>query len=507
MGNHSILCFTKLYYSNSMDAIVFKKSQNFKSEYSAKIIRIPAITHIEGTDKLGICYINGYPIIVDDTSTKEGDIMVYCCNETKLNSGFLASNNQFRNAESNLDPNARCGYFDDKCRVKNIKLKGTYSWGILFELSAFEKWLGMEIKELDALIDVEFDAVDAVRNTMATEILFCEAYIPEITAASGSHRGGGKNKSQNRVDKFDRLEPGQFKLHYDTTPIANTHGIFDKDTSIAISVKVHGASGIFANVITRDPIKRNKIGRWFVNTYNWIAKKINISEIPIYTKRYGNVYSSKKVVKNKEINLDQNGGFYNTDIWGCVNDIISPWIPKGVTVYGEIVGYTDNGKNIQKGYDYGCKMNDDNKPMFKFMPYRITETDENGNITKEHDMDSVVEFTDNLIALLPDEQKKYVEKIPMLYNGTVKQLLNLPDDCKMDRFEISDKLVMSLKKMFGMECNEPLCVNSVPREGIVVRINNDEFPRAFKLKAEKFLVKESKAMDAGEVDMEMKENS
>lgn len=490
--------------------LVFKKSENFKSEYSAKIVRIPEIHHIEGTDKLGVCYINGYSIVVDDTETKPGDVMVYCCNETKLNSAFLAANNQFRNINMNIDPYAKCGYFDDNCRVKNIKLKGTYSWGVLFNLEALNKWTGTSIpsESIDNIIDIEFDCIDIpVAGENIINQIFCEPYIPEQTMRK--HSGGGnKNKSQKKIERFDRMEPGQFRLHYDTTPIANVQGIFDKDTSVAISVKVHGTSGIFANVLTRTPIKRNFISRCFVNVYNWLSRKTNgalCGTIDTYTLGYGNVYSSRKIIKNKTINENVGDGFYGSDIWADVNNIIKDFIPEGFTVYGEIVGYTENGKSIQKGYDYGCKLNDDNKPIFKFMPYRITETNKDGEIVKDYDMDFVIKFTEDLISKLPDDKKKYVEKIPMLYNGTVADLLRIPMDSDMNRFEISEKLVLGLKKMFGMESNEPLCINKVPREGIVVRINNDQYSRAFKLKAEKFLVKESKAIDSGDVDIEMEE--
>ncbi len=61
------------------------------------------------------------------------------------------------------------------------------------------------------------------------------------------------------------------------------------------------------------------------------------------------------------------------------------------------------------------------------------------------------------------------------------------------------------KKCFGMETNEVLCKNKVPREGVCIRIDNDPRPENFKLKCAKFLSKESKDIDAGEVDIEMQE--
>ena len=57
---------------------------------------------------------------------------------------------------------------------------------------------------------------------------------------------------------------------------------------------------------------------------------------------------------------------------------------------------------------------------------------------------------------------------------------------------------------FGMEKQEPLCTShNVPREGICVRIDNDEINENFKLKCQHFFDMERKAIDAGEVDIEM----
>ena len=50
---------------------------------------------------------------------------------------------------------------------------------------------------------------------------------------------------------------------------------------------------------------------------------------------------------------------------------------------------------------------------------------------------------------------------------------------------------------FGMEKKEPLCRNKVPREGICLRIDDDPVAECFKLKAESFLMSESKMIDEG----------
>jgi hypothetical protein len=62
---------------------------------------------------------------------------------------------------------------------------------------------------------------------------------------------------------------------------------------------------------------------------------------------------------------------------------------------------------------------------------------------------------------------------------------------------------MKNEKRWLMEENEPLCKNSVPREGVVIRKAHDTVLRADKLKCAAFLIGEALRMDKGEVDIEM----
>ena len=65
--------------------------------------------------------------------------------------------------------------------------------------------------------------------------------------------------------------------------------------------------------------------------------------------------------------------------------------------------------------------------------------------------------------------------------------------------------MMNDKEHFGMEELEPMCKNKSYREGIVLRIDDDPFAEAFKLKCKKFLQKEAALIDKGEVDIEMQD--
>ena len=62
--------------------------------------------------------------------------------------------------------------------------------------------------------------------------------------------------------------------------------------------------------------------------------------------------------------------------------------------------------------------------------------------------------------------------------------------------KVLDKLKND-KEHFGMEDYEPMCTDcKVPREGIVIRIDDDPTNEAFKLKCCAFLQMESKNIDS-----------
>lgn len=56
-------------------------------------------------------------------------------------------------------------------------------------------------------------------------------------------------------------------------------------------------------------------------------------------------------------------------------------------------------------------------------------------------------------------------------------------------------------KRFYMEMDSPHCVNKVPHEGVVIKID-DGITRAFKLKCFRFLNKEQELLDKGESNIE-----
>lgn len=276
---------------------------------------------------------------------------------------------------------------------------------------------------------------------------------------------------------------------YDLT-VSSTNNFF------ANGILIHNTSFVCGKLHVKTPIKlpiHKLLWNKFVDITG-LFKKLRITD---YIVEYGNVTSSRTVIKNQYINKEVTDGYYGVDIWSEYGNLIYPYLDEGMTVYGEIFGYlSGSDKMIQKDYDYGCE-----KGKNKLMPYRITTTNDNG--TKyEWNVTEVKEWTEKLIAEHPELADK-IHVIDLLYHGILADLyphLSLTEHWHENVLEEMRNDVIH----FGMEKREPLCTNhNVPREGICVRIDNDEINENFKLKCAKFFDRERKAIDAGEVDIEM----
>lgn len=481
---------------------VLSKSQKFTQEYCATVVQIGEIKPIEGSDFLGTTLVNGFPIVVRKDQVKEGDVMIYCPIETQINSQFLRVNNLYdidcyglnRNANQVLEllvagkrdeAKKKCGFFNKHGRVKMIRLRGQASMGYLITLSEVHKY---EPK----LARYNFkDHIGEDFDELCGE-LFIQVYIPPVK--EGTPRNSRDGRRNKKLQKISRMIPGEFSFHYDTQQLNRSMDRFNPDTVVDISVKMHGTSICMGNVKVKRP-KQFKIG---------IINKLH-SLLPYKLQKieedYDFVYSSRTVIKNDDLNPNRGSGFYSTDVWGEYGQLMKPYISKDMEVFGEIVGFeTGTNKFIQKGYDYGCTPGTN-----KLMIYRIRTKVYDGS-HREWSISEVSEWVDQLIRVFEMDHEDMVGRIvqfPLLYHGTLKDLYPEISTETHWRENVLEALKND-KEHFGMEMNEPMCFN-VPREGIVVRISDDPVAEAFKLKCIKFLEKEMKQIDQGEIDVEMKE--
>lgn len=449
------------------------KSKGFRQEYCGTVVKIGEILPIEGRDRIVKTMVNGLSIVIGKDEFQTGDVAVYCANETQLHELFLHLNSMYDDKELNIDKEKK-GYINKHGRVRIVKLGGVPSYGILLHPTSIATFLNEPVEVVNEYlgnhVNEDFDEINGE--------IFCKVYVPPIKT---SNRHMSKSERRNKkLARFKMLIEGSFRLHYDTDQLARNMHEFSPDDKVFISNKLHGTSIIIANILTNVPTN------WFKRMWRKLTGKYEFDQ------KYNIVYSSRNVIKNEFINPKQKaGGYYSDDIWGYWAEKLATYIPQDFCIYGEVVGYTPNGTPIQKGYDYGCLPTDEVKS--KLMVYRVTHND------KELEITDVIAFGQYLKEKLGD----IVLDFPLMYHGTFAELY--PEISTTEHWHENVLEALKVEKKFLMEQLEPMCINKVPREGFVVRKENDPIKRAFKLKSTAFHLREAAQVDNGEVDMEMAE--
>jgi hypothetical protein len=267
----------------------------------------------------------------------------------------------------------------------------------------------------------------------------------------------------------DYLVDNQFRLHVETPHLLKNVHRLNPESKIVITQKVHGSSCILSKVLVKRPLK------WYEK---W-AKRIGVL---VVEKEYGFIWSSGKPKSGLPKGIDnmyknKNQDFYSSDIWKKAFNDHKDCIESGISLYGELIGYTEGGGFIQKGYTYGC-----DPGQYKFQVYRITSTNVDGKV----------------IELTWDQVKAYCTKYGLnttetYFEGKVKDYFNGNPEEHWNE-ELSKKLQTDfLEKMLP---------DGFPDEGVVVRIEQGLSIEVFKLKSFNFLLEEGKQLDAGVVSIE-----
>ena len=442
--------------------------KNADVNYLAKIVNIEhfkAHSDPEVT-KLKCAVIDGFNIICG--IDYEPGLYVYfptgCC----LNPDFLKYANLYKHSEMNNDQE-KSGMFEDNGRVKAIRLRGELSEGFILPIIILENYiLSVTNIAIECIVNTEFDMVEHDEKRFWIN----KKYIPK-----NHHEPRTYEKTAKQPKGLDKIVENQFRFHYDTILIKKNPYVIKPTDLIHISEKVHGTSGISANVLCKIP------RTWNAKAVAWLAKHIFrcrvIGDVDYYID-YDYLYSSRTVIKNKYYNKGVTDGFFGVDVWKHADSLIKPCLQKGMTVYYEIVGFLPNGGYIQKGYDYGCippKEGDiyQHGVHFKVMVYRVTLTNVAGNV-HEFSAREVQQWC-KFIGLAP---------VTEYYYGIASELypeLNIDNHWNENFIQ-----ALSNDKRFYMEMDSPTCNNRVPHEGIVIR-NENMKSEAFKLKCFKFLDK------------------
>lgn len=466
-------------------------SKDANKNYLAKVVKLEGLKKHSNADRLQTVDID-FQTVITGMDARNGDYYVYFPVEGKISKDFLSYTNSFRDFTANEDylnstegrknhleleaskAERKIGFFEDNCRVKAMKLRGEKSMGYIVPLGAVVSWSGLKQGEL---IEEEFDTINGK--------LIVEKYVIPM-------KNGGRTKSDKKP-KLSRLIEGQVRLHVDTANLRKNSKSIGQEDMISITYKTHGTSWWVANVLVKRKLSiLERLTKFFGGS--------------VQETEYDLVYGSRKVVKNSELG-DPKGKvhYFGYDLWEQIKDEVGPKIPKGFTLYGEMLGYDKNGGEIQKGYDYGCHSTSVNLPRHKLEVYRVTQTNAEGLATELNYLE-IAEFCKTRDLTPPH----------LLYYGKAKDWLNprrkvlLMDE--MGRFpkvvnEERDLEIWNNNFIKGLEedYNEKdcfMCKNAVPEEGIVVRKESLFEYEAYKLKSFRFLEWETAELDKGETNIE-----
>lgn len=430
--------------------------------YCATIVEIKNIITLENCDNVVHTNIFGNLVVVSK-DTKVGDVGIFFPPETQISKIFLTPNNLYRNEENNADKEKK-GFFEEHGRVKTVKFRGNMSMGFFIPIESLKIAFGDKIDKEYFKIGASFDEVNGQE--------ICRKYVVRTNLTAKTNNDNKKKKNKKKKKGEEKLIDNQFRFHTDTAQLAKNIHKIKPDDIISVTFKCHGSSIVSSRLLCKKKL----------NPFLKLLKKVGV---PIIDTHYDWVYSSRKVIKNPELNPNANH-YYDVDVWGKAHDKIKDYLADGMTFYAEIVGYIPNTNDysqssmIQSDYDYGCE-----KGQFDVYIYRITYTNPSGKVF-EFSVKQVQDFC----------KMNGIKAVPELYYG---RAIDLDPRLKSDEHFQATLLEVLKEKYLEKQCF--MCKNKVPEEGCVVRIEGMDL-EAFKLKSFNFLERETKLLDKGQVDIE-----
>ncbi len=439
--------------------------------YQAKVVKLSDFIPHPNADRLHIAVVD-FQNVITSKEQKAGDLCVFFPVECAINKDFLKFSNLFDKPELNADPTKK-GYINKHGRIRCTNFRGTASEGYLHPLSKVNDWLAnigeSEISEKD--IGTTFDTIGKTP--------FVTKYIP---AYNKQAKEAGQGKSKNGEKENKRLVEGQFHFHGDTSHLKkNLHTINPEDL-ISVQYKYHGSAFSCGNLLTKKKLSLISKAAY------WLAKAFGVE---VNDKEYNYLWSSRRVIKNP----NHNSFINKDDAWTKTALSLTGKIERGITIYGEIVGFKPNGAPMQKmggkAFDYGCEQGES-----ELYVYRITHTDQFGSVREfsvpqierycaQYDLKPChTFFFGRADTLVPFSGVVHSDATRVITEGDVEDAKN------KWRKELLDFMVTHYNEK---DCF--ICENKLPEEGVVVRKDDKTFS-AYKLKSIRFLEHETIELDS-----------
>jgi len=425
--------------------------------HKAIVAKITDTYPINGAENIQVAVVLGEKVVVSK-GAKVGDTGVFFEPDLQLSVAFCHQNNLFRDKNANSDKE-KTGFFEDNRRVRAQTFMKVKSCGFFATPEQF-LFAGGIPKDVGA----QFDELNGVP--------ICQKYINERTARIKA------GNQQKKVDK--RVTTPLFKEHVDTEQFKYCVENILPGTLISFHNKYHGTSGRYAHT---------KV----VHKLPWWKRMINRAANVFPTETYEYVVGTRRVsLYGKGPHRD---GFHGSEQFRYdVLDTLKAHMPRGMTIYGEIVGYANGNpimgmhnagilkdKTFEKKYgnpiiySYGCK-----EWQHRFIVYRITITGDDG---------ATIDLTyPQLANWCKARDIEYSMSIaqPVIYDGDAGALAALVES------------LTERPDVLSEDYDDP----SIPCEGVIVRVDGAGLtPKFYKSKSFAFRVMEGLAKEV-DVDIE-----
>lgn len=422
--------------------------------YAAQVIEMPAPAKHPNADRLEIFDTFGYQVISTIGTFHEGDLAVVFPAETQLSEWMASNANLFRHEYLNRDSDVT-GYLEDNRRVRAIRLRGSISSALALPL---EEVLNIfDAIEGDFPVGTRFDHIGAVE--------VCRKYVVKQAVERVSP------EDRKRKKAFVRVDAAVFPQHLDTDNFFRCADQLDFDDEIIVTQKLHGTSARFGRV----PVRRK------LPWYERLAAKLGVK---VQETEYDVLAGTRRTIK--DVNNPDQKHWYGVDVWSNKLQGVEASIPEGYILYGEIVGYTQEGAPIQKGYTYSAL-----PYTADFYVYRV----------------AVVTSDSDTVDLSWDQVRYFcrshnLDTVPELWRGPVAEFDWREFEEKNFYRSFAEGNAVALESK--MDIPVPLSPGGVGvDEGVVIRADRGGMsPYLLKAKNGSFLAHETALLDKGEVDME-----
>lgn len=435
--------------------------------YAPLVVRVPEeIPKLPNSDRLYGVSAGGFLAVVNDSWLERGgELALLIPAEAQVSFGLAKYANLHRHGELNRDPEVT-GLLEDNRRVRAVKLRGNVSKGLMLPLGEVLDYVSEMAPRPEGV--QEGDSFDTLNGV--------EISRKYVTPTKG---GANLTKAQQKLAKaFKRVDEKVFPMHIETEQYLRNEGHVDDSDIVIITQKLHGTSVRFGNV----PVKVQH--KW----YERLAAKLGV-RLPQY--EFALIGGSRKVIKDP--GSETQNHFYDQDVWSQAAQGYGQHVPKGYIVYGELVGYTDDGAPIQKGYTYeAINGGGDVYRNRDLYVYRVTTVNEDG-VVSDLSWDQVKRFCID----------QGLTHTPELWRGPKAALVL--EKFSEKNFEREDSLSRGTRGVpLYLERPVKLSAGGTGKdEGIVLRVDKGgEVPYLLKYKNDSFYLHETEELDTEEETIE-----